>query len=324
MTRRSREKTVVLVACALIAGATDAAAFRMIQNTSTGRSTFGIPVTCTDPGGFAHWIASPIRWRLNPANQGGKPGVTAAVQSALAAWTAVAPGVYSLDFGGTTAAGFSADGVNTISWGSDGACSGSCLAVTALVLVSGQVITEADILFNDAATWNTDGSDVDVQSIATHELGHSLGIHHTDLLKLKPRPTMYAYYFGTGARTLESDDQNALRCSCSRFPPVVGPALPLAGIVSPPTRTGVTLSSRMRPGGVILRYGLDADEPVRLDLYDIAGRKLTTLVDGLEGAGEHEVAWNGSGGPDRRGSGVFFARIVTPAGTARATVVLIE
>ena len=63
-------KWLMAVACATMLGFTDAAAFRMIQNTSTGRTTFGTRVTCDDPGGFTHWTTSSISWRLNPANQG--------------------------------------------------------------------------------------------------------------------------------------------------------------------------------------------------------------------------------------------------------------
>src|SRR5262245_32028511 len=311
------------VACAIILGASDAGAYRMIQNTSVGRTSFGTRVTCDDPVGFAHWTTASISWRLNPANQGGKPGTTSALLNALTAWTSVSPASYTLSFAGTTSGGFSTDGVNTVSWGSDGGCTGGCLALTALVLGPGQVITEADILFNDAATWNTDGSDYDVEAIAAHELGHTLGIHHTDLTKRRNRPSMYASYFGIEGRSLESDDWSALNCSFNRYTPL-GASLAVAQPAAKATRNAsVTLTSRTRPGGAILRFTLEADERVRLELFDVAGRKLATLVDGVAGAGMHELAWDGSTNSAHH-AGVYFARMITPIGTASTTVLLTE
>src|SRR6185436_6941002 len=143
-------------------------------------------------------------------------GKASALQSAMASWTGVSSADYVLTYAGTTTAGWSTDGRNTLLWATGNGCTGSCLALTALVLQSGQVIVETDVTFNASFTWNTNGSDYDVQSVATHELGHTLGIHHTELTST-PRPTMYASYFGTGGRSLETDDRSALQCSESRY-----------------------------------------------------------------------------------------------------------
>src|SRR5262245_8755419 len=134
-----------LVVCLALFGAADAQAYRMIQNTATIRTSTGFRVRCDDPTGFAHRAESSIAWRLNPGNQGGEPGVATAFQNALASWTGVTPATYTLGYGGTTSAGFATDGVNTMLWASGNGCTGGCLAITALVLGPGQVITEADI-----------------------------------------------------------------------------------------------------------------------------------------------------------------------------------
>ena len=69
--------------CALMLGVTDARAFRMIQNTNAGRTSFGTQVTCDDAGGYAHRPTSTISWQLNPASQGSKSGVPEAFQRAI-------------------------------------------------------------------------------------------------------------------------------------------------------------------------------------------------------------------------------------------------
>src|SRR5262245_27233054 len=88
----------VAAVCAVLLTAGEASAFRMIQNTSAGRTSSGSRVTCDDPGGFTHWTKAAVEFRLNTANQGSAPGVPAALQSALAAWTAVTPASYQLSY----------------------------------------------------------------------------------------------------------------------------------------------------------------------------------------------------------------------------------
>lgn len=202
------------VAAGLIVSAMPSHAYRMIYNTTVGRVSAGSAVSCSNTGGFAHWNIRSINWYHNTAGQGSGKGT--ALSSAMASWTNVGSANHVLTYAGTTTAGWSTDGRNTILWASGNGCTGSCLAITALVLQSGQVIVETDISFNSSWSWQTSGSDYDVQSVAAHELGHSLGIHHTNLTST-PRPTMYASYFGTTGRTLEADDQQALQCSESRY-----------------------------------------------------------------------------------------------------------
>lgn len=203
---------LALVAAGMIASAVPSHAYRMIQNTTVGRVSAGAAVACNATGGFTHWNYKSIGWRLNTANQGW--GKTTAVSNAMASWTNVTGADHVLTYAGTTTAGWATDGVNTLLWASGNGCTGSCLAITALVLQSGQMIVETDISFNNNVTWTTTGANYDTEAVAAHELGHSLGIHHTEA---GTTPTMYAYYFGSAGRSLETDDRSALQCAESRY-----------------------------------------------------------------------------------------------------------
>ncbi|HMB55065.1 MAG TPA: matrixin family metalloprotease [Thermoanaerobaculia bacterium] len=205
---------LALVTAAAVAVATPAHAYRMIQNTSVGRVTAGAAVTCSASGGFVHWSIRNINWYHNTANQGS--GKSTALTNAMNAWTNVTSADHVLNYAGTTTAGFVTDGRNTVNWTTGAGCSGSCLALTALVLQSGQVVVETDVTFNNSVTWTTNGANYDTQAVAAHEFGHALGIHHTELTGT-PRPTMYASYFGSDGRTLETDDKSALQCAESRY-----------------------------------------------------------------------------------------------------------
>jgi hypothetical protein len=106
--------------------------------------------------------------------------------------------------------------------------SAGILAITGLFyVVSTGIILESDILFNDVSWyWRTGPFDLannmaDIQSIATHEIGHSIGVAHTELSenpseappeggKNDVTPTMYSpvnpFDATTNMRTLEDDD----------------------------------------------------------------------------------------------------------------------
>ena len=53
--------------------------------------------------------------------------------------------------------------------------------------------------------------------------------------------------------------------------------------------------------------GARHDSPLQLNIYDIAGRLVATLVDGWLNPGIHEIQWNGS----KQASGVYFVEMVS-------------
>src|SRR5262249_7428099 len=72
---------------------------------------------------------------------------------------------------------------------------------------AGQIV-EADIMFNPSAAFSTDvvtpSNKIDLQSIATHEIGHFLGLDHSTILSATMFPTLTSG--ASYARALSTDD----------------------------------------------------------------------------------------------------------------------
>jgi subtilisin-like proprotein convertase family protein len=67
-----------------------------------------------------------------------------------------------------------------------------------------------------------------------------------------------------------------------------------------------------------IRFGLPAEEEVRLAVYNVRGRRVATLASGRYEAGIHSVSWDGSDSSGNRvASGIYFCRFT--AGDFRAT-----
>ncbi len=59
-----------------------------------------------------------------------------------------------------------------------------------------------------------------------------------------------------------------------------------------------------------IRYSLPAQSHVRLGVYDVAGREVAVLQDGVRAAGAHEVRWDSAGRDGLSlGAGVYFVRL---------------
>jgi hypothetical protein len=69
-----------------------------------------------------------------------------------------------------------------------------------------------------------------------------------------------------------------------------------------------------------IRYILSKAGPITLSVYDILGRKMSTLIDCPQSPGEHLVSWDAFG----LSSGIYFARLETASGSQHLKLLLLK
>ncbi|MBI1796734.1 MAG: T9SS type A sorting domain-containing protein [Candidatus Eisenbacteria bacterium] len=75
----------------------------------------------------------------------------------------------------------------------------------------------------------------------------------------------------------------------------------------------------------VLRFALPVGGRVSLAIYDIAGRRVRTLVDGTLDAGWHQRVWDGTGDDGvRAGAGVYFSRLEGPQGVRSRKMIMLR
>ncbi|HKP56673.1 MAG TPA: matrixin family metalloprotease [Polyangiales bacterium] len=245
----TRWKTLTLaLGTSLLLAAPEAHAFRVIGAQSGGGTTCaGTPLPCSTTSLVARWFNNPVPFWVNSSAAADasdaaltQVDVVAAARDAYQAWEDAPGAIIKFAYVSQTAARLGADGINTTLFFNPALDSGSCLgnlgapsgglAVTVLTEVAGTgEIIDADVVFDSADPWaySTDCLDFDLRSTMAHEYGHSIGIHHTELVGLPEatRPTMEGFYFcDTGIaseRSLEPDDVAAAACLYPENPTVV-------------------------------------------------------------------------------------------------------
>jgi len=75
----------------------------------------------------------------------------------------------------------------------------------------------------------------------------------------------------------------------------------------------------------IISYSLLDTRDVNLAVYDILGRQVTTLVNGRQDAGDHQVIWSGESSTGIPvSSGIYFVRMSTETGVQSAKMLLLK
>ena len=70
----------------------------------------------------------------------------------------------------------------------------------------------------------------------------------------------------------------------------------------------------------VINYSLDVDGPVKLEIYDLRGRKVATLVDKTLSAGSYQASFDGRS----LASGVYFSRLTSQKGVLTSKMTLVK
>ncbi len=179
-------------------------------------------MTASQTGVELRWPTIPMKFNVH---QTAAPGLTAAatqdaVRKAYLAWTSVSCtsfktqdlGVVNLPWGDQD------DKINshvwTSSWPPSYGQNALGITWTSYDPQSGKIY-DADTHYNPGYTWSTSGSPtaIDAQSVATHEIGHQLGLDHSPI---QTATMFYATGQGdTSQRSLDADDMKGV---CYLYP----------------------------------------------------------------------------------------------------------
>ncbi|MFH0952599.1 MAG: peptidoglycan DD-metalloendopeptidase family protein [Patescibacteria group bacterium] len=70
---------------------------------------------------------------------------------------------------------------------------------------------------------------------------------------------------------------------------------------------------------------LDAEQRIQLEVYDVQGKRVLTLANGILPAGEHMFKWDGKDGSGNQvASGIYFARLITRSSNHTRKMVLLK
>ena len=126
------------------------------------------------------------------------------------------------------------------------------------------------------------------------------------------------------SRLYQRDHSGAIRANENS---VVCVTSPFAGITPKPQLAGTPITVWPNPFGptASIAYSISSPAEVKLRIYDVSGRLVQTLVDGVRAKGEYSVSWDSR---DARGMeappGVYFLRLETGTQVRTGTIVLLR
>ncbi len=195
--------------------------------TCSASSLFAYTYTfqCQNGGGPA-WAQLPVNYWINQNGSDNIPfnELTDVMANSFTTWGDPCCSEFSATYQGTTQlTAQNNNGRIVLSWKESNwptmfGSVNQTIGVTLLQAFNNCTIAQAPIIFNGVGfTFRTNGQATDMQSISTHEIGHLLGLGHSNT----QTATMFAAYIGgSGARTLHQDDENGvcslytISCNC--------------------------------------------------------------------------------------------------------------
>ncbi len=131
----------------------------------------------------------------------------------------------------------------------------------------------------------------------------------------QPRVHINLWYFGAAP----SSTQEAILTRFSFVPP--GGVVNVDDLSSPSASLDLqqNFPNPFNPRTRI-SFNLDSAAPVKLEVFDIRGRKIVSLVDGYRQAGSNHVDWDAANQP----SGIYLYRLSTPQGSQTRKCILMK
>jgi len=162
--------------------------------------------------------------------------------------------------------------------------------------------------------WGSAGNDVYATGVVAGE-GHIMRFDGFTWKQLDPPSAIGTVHGvsgnGNGVVWLSTESGQLVRYRRPE-PPAVAPTVG--------TDTRNPMQAEVNHGALTVRYALAATSPVELGVYDVMGRQLGTIDDGIRAPGTHEASWN-LGSLD---SGIYFVKLRTNGMAFTRRVVVIR